>query len=89
MWSLLQVICSVSASALTGLPAVNSRAWLARCLAELGAFPEGIAHGEEAVRIAEAVDHPNSLIHAYLGVGFLSLRTGGPLQGHPRARTLP
>ena len=25
-------------------------------------------------RVAEAVDHPNSLIHAYLGVGFLSLR---------------
>ena len=74
---------------MTGLPAVLSRAWLARCLAELGAFPEGIAHGEEAVRIAEAVDHPNSLIHAYLGVGFLSLRTEGPLQGHPRARTLP
>ena len=55
---------------LTGLPAVLSRAWLVRCLAELGAFPEGIAHAEEAVRIAEAVDHPNSLIHAYLGVGF-------------------
>ena len=59
---------------LAGLPAVLSRAWLVRCLAELGAFPEGIAHAEEAVRIAEAVDHPNSLIHAYLGVGFLSLR---------------
>ena len=59
---------------MAGLPAVNSRAWLARCLAELGAFPEGSAHAEEAVRIAEAVDHPNSLIHAYLGVGFLSLR---------------
>jgi class 3 adenylate cyclase/tetratricopeptide (TPR) repeat protein len=59
---------------LTGLPAVQSRAWLGRCLAELGAFPEGVAHGEEAVRIAEAVDHPLSLVHAYLGVGFLSLR---------------
>jgi tetratricopeptide (TPR) repeat protein len=59
-----------------GLPAVLSRAWLARCLAELGAFPEGIAHAEEAVRIAEAVEHPNTLIHAYLGVGFLSLRQG-------------
>jgi tetratricopeptide (TPR) repeat protein len=57
-------------------PAMLSHAWLARCLAELGAFPEGIAHAEEAVRIAEAVDHPNSLVHAYLGVGFLSLRTG-------------
>jgi tetratricopeptide (TPR) repeat protein len=59
---------------LTALASVISRAWLARCLAELGAFPEGIAHAEEAVRIAEAVDHPNSLIHAYLGVGFLSVR---------------
>jgi tetratricopeptide (TPR) repeat protein len=59
---------------MTALPAVVSRAWLVRCLAELGVFPEGIARAEEAVRIAEAVDHPNSLIHAYLGVGFLALR---------------
>jgi class 3 adenylate cyclase/tetratricopeptide (TPR) repeat protein len=59
---------------LLGHPAVNSRSWLVRCLAELGAFPEGVAYGEEAVRIAEAVDHPHSLILAYLGVGFLSLR---------------
>jgi class 3 adenylate cyclase/tetratricopeptide (TPR) repeat protein len=61
---------------LAGLPAVMSRAWLARCLAELGAFPEASAHAEEAVRIAEAVDHLNSLVHAYLGVGLLSLRQG-------------
>jgi class 3 adenylate cyclase/tetratricopeptide (TPR) repeat protein len=60
---------------LTGLPAGLSRAWLVRCLAELGAFPEGIAYGAEAVRIVEAVDHPLSLLHAYLGVGFLALRT--------------
>jgi class 3 adenylate cyclase/tetratricopeptide (TPR) repeat protein len=59
---------------MAGLPAVLSRTWLVRCLAELGAFPEGIAHGAEAVQIAEAVDHPLSLVHAYLGVGFLSLR---------------
>src|SRR5262245_30477390 len=57
-----------------GLPSVQSRDWLARCLAELGAFLEGLVHAEEALRIAEAVDDPNSLIHAYLGVGFLSLR---------------
>jgi tetratricopeptide (TPR) repeat protein len=60
---------------LVGLASVVSRDWLARCLAELGALPEGIAHTEEAIRIAEAVDHPTSLIHAYLGVGILSLRT--------------
>jgi class 3 adenylate cyclase/tetratricopeptide (TPR) repeat protein len=59
---------------LTALPAVVSRAWLVRCLAELGVFPEGVVYGEEAVRIAEAVDHPNGLIHAYLGIGLLSLR---------------
>jgi class 3 adenylate cyclase/tetratricopeptide (TPR) repeat protein len=59
---------------LSALPAVISRTWLARCLTELGAFPEGIAHAEEALRIAEAIDHPNSLIHAYLGVGFLAFR---------------
>ena len=59
---------------LVGLVSVVSRDWLARCLAELGAFSEGSAHAEEAVQIAEAVDHPNSLVHAYLGLGFLSLR---------------
>jgi tetratricopeptide (TPR) repeat protein len=61
---------------IAGPPAVLSRNWLARCLAELGAFPEGIAHAKEAVRIAEAIDHPFGLIHAYLIVGFLALRQG-------------
>jgi tetratricopeptide (TPR) repeat protein len=62
-------------SGLLGHPAVVSRAWLARCLAELGAFPEGVAYGEEAVRIAEVIEHPVSRVLAYLGVGFLALRT--------------
>jgi tetratricopeptide (TPR) repeat protein len=57
-----------------GYPSVNSRSWLVRCLAELGAFPEGVAYGEEAVRIAEVIEHPVSRVLAYLGVGFLSLR---------------
>jgi tetratricopeptide (TPR) repeat protein len=38
------------------LPAVLSRARLAVCHAELGAFAEGRALGEEGLRIAEAVD---------------------------------
>jgi predicted ATPase/class 3 adenylate cyclase len=59
---------------LSTLPSVASRAWLARCLAELGAFPEGIAYAEEAVQVAEAVDHPQSLIFAYHGIGLLSIR---------------
>ena len=33
---------------------MTSRDILARCLAELGAFTEGLAHGEEGLRIAEA-----------------------------------
>jgi tetratricopeptide (TPR) repeat protein len=59
---------------MNGPPAVYSRAWLARCLAELGVFAEAIAHAEEASLIAEAVDHPNSLMQAYHGIGFLALR---------------
>jgi tetratricopeptide (TPR) repeat protein len=61
---------------LPGLPSVTSRETLARCLAELGAFSEGLAHGEEGLRIAEAVTHPNSLIGACYGIGHVSLRKG-------------
>src|SRR5712692_7361098 len=46
---------------------------LAWCQAELGSFAEGIASGEEGVRVAQAVDHPLSLMFADLGVGQLYL----------------
>jgi predicted ATPase/class 3 adenylate cyclase len=59
-----------------GLSSVLSRAWLVLCLAELGAFDEGTAYGEEAVRIAEAADHPYSLATAYCGIGGLHLHKG-------------
>ncbi|MGH8063940.1 MAG: ATP-binding protein, partial [Candidatus Entotheonellia bacterium] len=58
------------------LPSVTSRTWLAQCLAELGAFTEGLAHGEEGLRIAEAVDHPNSMILACYGISHVYLRKG-------------
>jgi class 3 adenylate cyclase/tetratricopeptide (TPR) repeat protein len=61
---------------LTALPAILSRAYLAWCLAELGAFAEGIATGEEGVRIARTVDHPYSLLIATGGVGMLYFRKG-------------
>lgn len=61
---------------LPGIASVVSRSYLAWCLAELGEFAAGIARGEEAVRIAEAVDHPFSLSNALFGVGFLYLRKG-------------
>jgi class 3 adenylate cyclase/tetratricopeptide (TPR) repeat protein len=62
-----------------GLPcpaSVYSRTWLVASLAELGAFAEGIAHAEEEMRIAEAVDHPYSLVHASFAVGRLHFRQG-------------
>jgi tetratricopeptide (TPR) repeat protein len=58
------------------LPAVMSRAHLAWCHAELGTFAEGRILGEEGLRIAEAVDHPSSLMRAYWGIGLLSIRQG-------------
>ncbi|HEY5868538.1 MAG TPA: AAA family ATPase, partial [Candidatus Tectomicrobia bacterium] len=60
----------------SGPPAVLSRASLARCLAEVGAFPEGIVHGEEALRIAEMLDVPAAFPLACLNVGSLFLRRG-------------
>jgi tetratricopeptide (TPR) repeat protein len=62
-----------------GLPcvaAVWSRVYLVMSLAQVGAFAEGHSLGTEAVQIAEAVNHPYSLMVAYYGIGFLSLRQG-------------
>jgi len=56
--------------------AVTSRAWLALCHAERGEFTEGIALGDEAARMAEAVDQPLSRIVASWGVGCLYLVKG-------------
>jgi tetratricopeptide (TPR) repeat protein len=55
---------------------VYSRTWLVASLAEVGAFAEGIARGEEEVRIAESVDQPLSFVHGSFGVGLPYLRKG-------------
>jgi class 3 adenylate cyclase/tetratricopeptide (TPR) repeat protein len=65
------------------LPAVRCRTYLCLCLAEVGAFAEGMAVGEEGVHIAEAVQHPVSLVSAYRSVGLLSLRQGALHQALP------
>ena len=59
-----------------GHPAVLSRASLAQCLAEVGAFPEGITHGEDALRIAEMLDSSADMASACHSVGGLFLRQG-------------
>ena len=60
----------------TVLPAVVSLTSLTACHAMLGMFAEGKALGEEGLRIAEAVNHPASLMFAYRGMGVLSLLQG-------------
>jgi len=60
----------------TTVVAASSCAWLAWCHAELGMFPEGTALGDEGLQIAEAVNHPASLIVALWGNGLLALRQG-------------
>ncbi len=52
-------------------PAVMSRSHLARILAERGVFDEGDAHGHEAIRIAEDLDHPFSAVVGCLDLAYL------------------
>jgi tetratricopeptide (TPR) repeat protein len=61
---------------LVGVASVLSRAWMVWCLAELGEFDLALTRGEEAIRIAEAVEHPYSILAAYFGVGGVHLRRG-------------
>jgi tetratricopeptide (TPR) repeat protein len=65
------------------LPAVFTRTYLVWCLAEMGAFAEGLAWGAEAARLAESVDHPFSRILAYCGTGYLYLCKGDIQQAIP------
>jgi class 3 adenylate cyclase/tetratricopeptide (TPR) repeat protein len=58
------------------LPGVLCRVVLVRGLVELGRFPQALATGEEAVRIAEAVNHPASLLLGWWACGLPSLRRG-------------
>ncbi len=72
-------------------PSVVSRTWLVYCLVELGEFAEGRVRADEAARVAEAVDHPLSLMYAHLAHGLLCLRRGEPGTAIPpleRAREL-
>jgi tetratricopeptide (TPR) repeat protein len=58
------------------LPSVFSRTWLVWCLAELGAFDEGRAIGQDALRIAEVSAQPWDLLAALRGVGLRALGQG-------------
>jgi tetratricopeptide (TPR) repeat protein len=58
------------------LPSVLARTFLTWSLAERGAFPQAVACGEEAVRLATAADHAESLLSASAGLGGALSRKG-------------
>ena len=60
----------------SGPTSVNARLYLSWSLAEVGAFAEGSARAEEALRIAEAAEVTVSRIMAYLAMGLVALRHG-------------
>jgi tetratricopeptide (TPR) repeat protein len=57
-------------------PSIFARTWLAFSLAETGAFAEALAHGTEALRVAETVGHPYGLYHGHWAVGTVRLLKG-------------
>jgi class 3 adenylate cyclase/tetratricopeptide (TPR) repeat protein len=59
-----------------GFPAVVARCYLAWLFADQGKFKEAIAHGQEGMRLAEALDHPYSLAFAGRTLGYLSIARG-------------
>ena len=58
------------------LPSVLARTFLTWSLAERGAFPQAVACGEEAVRLATAADHAESVLSASAGLGGALSRKG-------------
>jgi class 3 adenylate cyclase/tetratricopeptide (TPR) repeat protein len=60
----------------SSMPAVNSRVFRAWGWAELGNFSEAMNDANEAVRIAEGLEHPASLALAYQSGGVVNLTKG-------------
>ena len=61
---------------MANLPSVSARTWLSWSLAERGEFGPAVARSQEAVYIADAVDHLISRIYGYLALGIAHLRKG-------------
>jgi class 3 adenylate cyclase/tetratricopeptide (TPR) repeat protein len=61
---------------LATFPSVYSRTLVARALAERGVFAEGEAYGHEALQIAEALDHPFSIVGACLYLAYVNSVSG-------------
>ena len=59
-----------------GFQGAGSRAWWVACLAEQGEFAAAMAGADEALRIAEAVEHPFTLTVVLWALGRLHLLRG-------------
>ncbi|HSR13280.1 MAG TPA: tetratricopeptide repeat protein, partial [Thermodesulfobacteriota bacterium] len=78
--SLLEGDLAYKTLGLTGLASVLTRGHLAWSLSELGEFGEARRRSEEALRLAEAADHPYSVAHAHLARGGTLIRQGQVLE---------
>jgi class 3 adenylate cyclase/DNA-binding SARP family transcriptional activator len=61
---------------LVGFPAVMARGYLTWVFGDRGKFEEGIAHGQEGIRLADALDHPYSLTVACWYLAHLQITRG-------------
>ena len=55
---------------------VISRVWIVSCLAELGAFQEGLGYANQGIQIATEAEHPYSLAYSQCSLGFLFVLKG-------------
>ncbi len=63
---------------LPGFPAVVALGYLAWFLADRGKFEQGIARGQEGIRLAESLDHPYSLAWALWTLARVHIIRGDP-----------
>ena len=61
---------------LAGFPAVMASGYLTGVFADRGKFQDGIVHGQEGIRLAEALDHPYSLAHVCWFLAYLQIIRG-------------
>jgi tetratricopeptide (TPR) repeat protein len=61
---------------MAGVASVLARNWLARALAELGEFPEGLAVARESLDINLSTDRVGGLPAAYSAIGYVQLQRG-------------
>jgi tetratricopeptide (TPR) repeat protein len=61
---------------LAGFRSVMARCYLTWVFADRGKFKDGIAHGQEGIRLAEALDHPFSLAFGCWILAYLQIATG-------------